>query len=216
MNGRGTKRVLALAALLGVGLGAQAYARELGRSSIREAVFLGKNQTRSAAFLRDYIHTLPVPEKGVHVEQIEISTPFKQVVLKSRSSQGGYNPVAAVDEVERQPPPVAVEVTLKLTPSFPAHTPYTSPVAFGAVEFRDPNFWREFQIEVAQQGKLEPRGVQGRPLYSCTVEGPCWLVGAVVTLEFDPAEVASRATRVVVATPDGQRVETEFDLGKLR
>lgn len=202
-------------AVLAVALGAQGYERELGSRSIREAYFLGTNADRAAKFLQDYARAFPVPERGVQVERIELETPFAQVVARSQHAPDGYNPLTAEADYNHQPAAVVVEVTLELTPSFPAHTAYTIPV-FSSIGFRDPDFWRDFEVHLVQQGEVEPRTVAGRPLYSCDLNGPCWLVGAVVRLEFDPEQVASRPARVVVRTPDGQQVETEFDLEQLR
>ena len=205
-----------LAALLGVALTGQAYERELSPRSLREAFFLGKDTTfRSGDFFKGYVRTFPVPKQGVQVAQIEMGTPFKQIVTRARQAPDGYNPLQAESEYRRQPPRLIVEVTLWLTPTFPAHSPYTIP-AFSPIYFREPSFWQAFQIHLVQGGEVAPRGVKGDPFYSCDGDGNCWLAGAVVRLEFDPDQVASRPTRISVLTPDGQRVEAEFDLGRLR
>jgi hypothetical protein len=207
--------ILVVHCVLCASVAASAYERELKSGAVRDAWFLGRNADRAAEFLKDYSRTLPPPKEGVQVERIEITTPFKAVVDRARRAADGSSPIAAEADYERQPPPVSVEVTLKLTPTFPAHTAYTLP-NFQPVGFRDPGFWQAFEVRVEQRGELTPRATSGQPLYSCDVNGPCWLVGAVIRLEFDPADVASRPTRVVVVTPDEQRVETEFDLGALR
>lgn len=216
MLSRNKLAVALLAATLGAAGAARAYERELRPRSLREAFFLGKDTTfRAPQLLKDYVQTLPVPERGVHVERIEILTPFREMVLRARRAPDGYNPLKAEADYKRRPPPLAVQVTLQLTPSFPAHTPYTIP-AYGLIRFRDPDFWQAFDIHVVQRGDLEPRARHGRPVYNCGLNGSCWLVGAVVTLEFDAAKVAPRPTRILVLTPDGQRVGAEFDLGRLR
>lgn len=208
---------LALLALVaGTGLDALTYERQLTSRQIREAYFLGKDTTfRGEQFLKDYVRTFPVPQRGLHVGRIALATPFKAMVDRARSAPDGYNPLKAEEEYQQAPPPVTVEVTLWLTPSFPAHTPYTVP-ALGPVGFQDPDFWKGVEVRLEQEGEVEPLSRSGRPLYNCDVNGPCWLVGAVVTLSYDPDQVASRPTEVHVLPPDGPAAKAEFDLGRLR
>lgn len=208
--------VTALIALLGGALGAQAYERRLTSRSLRQAYFLGKDTTfRSKKFLQDYVQLLPVPKQGVHVQRIELVTPFKEMVDRARRAPDGYNPVKAEADYRRLPPPFAVKVTLRLSPTYPAHTPYAIPT-FRPISFRDPDFWQAFDIHLVQRGDIAPAAQRGRPLYTCNASGSCWLVGAEVTLEFDPDRVASQPAHIYVLTPDGQQVEAEFDLDRLR
>lgn len=205
------------AALLAGALAAGAYERELTSRSLRDAWFLGKDTTfRSQDFYKDYVKTFPVPKTGVHVERIEVVTPFKEMVDRARRAPDGYNPVQAEADYKKQAPPLQVKVHLELTPTYPAHTPYTRPINVGPIYLRDPDFWREFEFHLEQAGAIEPLGVRGDPIYSSSDYGGSWLLGADVYLAYDPEKVASRPVRVIVLTPDGQRLEAEFDLSKLR
>lgn len=205
-----------LVVLLGAAVVAPAYERALTSRSLRQAYFLGKDTSfRAEKVLKDYVQTLPLPQRGVHVERIELVTPFKEMVDRARRAPDGYNPVQAEADYRRQPPPLVVKVTLRLTPTFPAHTPYTIP-AFQPIIFRDADFWQAFDIHVVQRGDIAPDARRGRPLYSCDFLSGCWLAGAVVTLEFDPERVASRPAHVYVFTPDGQQVKAKFDLARMR
>ncbi|MFQ5664751.1 MAG: hypothetical protein ACE5HL_13090 [Terriglobia bacterium] len=204
-----------LAALLGGALGAPAYERALNPRSLREAYFLGKDTTfRLTDFLKPYVQTFPAPRHGVHVERVELITPFKAMTDRTRRALDAYSPLKAEADYRRQPPPLAVKVTLRLTPTFPAHSPYGLP-GFEPVYFREPDFWRAFDVHLVQRGDVEPQARRGYPLITCS-DVVCTLVGAVLTLEFDPAKVASRPARVLVFTPDGQEVEANFELGRLR
>ena len=223
------RSMVAAALVLGGVLGVQAYERELNPRSLREAWFLGKDTTfRSEQFYKDYSKTFPVPETGVHVERIEIVTPFKEMTDRARRAPDGYNPVQAEADYNKQAPPLVVRVRLELTASYPGHTPINQPIHLGPVFLRDPDFWREFEVRLEQAGEIEPVGVRGEPSYFCPTPDatiaiypppprpPCWLAGADVYLAYDPEKVASRAVRVIVVTPDGQEVQAEFDLSKLR
>jgi hypothetical protein len=221
--------VVALVAALALALAGEAYERELNPRSLRDAWFLGKDTTfRSESFYKDYVKTLPLPKTGVHVARIEIITPFKEMVDRAQRALDGYNPVQAEADYKKAAPPLRVKVRLELTPSYPAHTPITLPIHLGAVYIRDADFWREFEVRLEQAGEVAPVGVRGEPSYFCpepdaTIaiyppppKPPCWLAGADVYLAYDPEKVASRSVRVIVVTPDGQEVQAEFDLSKLR
>jgi hypothetical protein len=213
---RPTQLFVAMMALVLSGLSAQGYERELNSRQLREAYFLGKDTTfKLENFLEGYTQELPVPEEGVHVQRVAVATPFKQMVDRSRSAPQGYSPMKAEDQYREEPPPITVEVTLYLTPAYPAHTPYTIPT-FNPVVFRDPDFWQRFAIRVEQRGEIPQVAYYGRPLYTCDAFGGCSLVGAVVTAAYDPDQVASQPTRIVITGPGGQQEEVEFDLSGLR
>ncbi len=216
---KNVKRRLALTGvvlLLGGAVGVWAYERELRPDLLREGWYLGRSDKRYEEFARGYSKTFPVPKEGIHIERVEVRTPFKEMVDRARRAADGYSPVTAEAEYKEQPPPLVIEVTLKLTPSFPAHTPYTLPIYVGPIYVRDSNFWQDFDVHLVQRGDIEPRARSGRPLYSCDSFGGCWLVGAQVAYEFDVDQVASRPATVVVLSPDGQRLEAEFELDRLK
>ncbi|OFV85232.1 MAG: hypothetical protein A3B65_07940 [Acidobacteria bacterium RIFCSPHIGHO2_02_FULL_67_57] len=215
IRGKVFAAALGAALTLLVALGAGGYERELNSRSLREAWFLGKDTTfRSQSFYKDYVKTFPLPKTGVHVARIEIITPFKEMVDRARNAPDGYNPVQAEADYKKAAPPLQVKVRLMLTPDFPGHTPYTRPIHVGPIYLRDPDFWREFEFRLEQAGEVEPVVVRGEPFYSGGEYS--LLAGADVYLAYDPEKVASRPARVVVKTPDGQEVQAEFDLAKLR
>ncbi len=193
-----------------------AYDRDLRPDQLREGFYLGKNDKRYEEFARDYVKTFPLPKEGVHIERIEVRTPYKEMVDRARRAADGYSPVTAEADYKKEPPLLIVEVTLKLTATFPAHTPYDLPVTYGPVYFRDPNFWQDFDVHLVQHGDIMPKSRTGRALESCDTFGGCTLVGAVVTYVFDPDQVADRPATVVVLSPDGQRLEAEFELDRLK
>jgi len=82
---------------------------------------------------------------------------------------------------------------------------------------RGSNFWREFKFRVFDgDGLRVPTSVQGEPLYLCSGEGGCSLVGSQVHLSF-PAEIFTTDSATVELTgPDGQNVQVAFDLAALR
>lgn len=223
-----SKVAVALGALL-CAAAAGAYERELDPRALRDAWFLGKDTTfRSERFFEDYVQTFSLPKTGAHVQRIEVVTPFKEMVDRARRAPDGYNPVQAEADYKKQAPPFQVKVRLFLTPTYPAHSPVNVPIHFGAVFVREPDFWREFNYRFEQAGDVTPVLLRGEAFYVCpdsaanlpvyrpVGDASCRLEGADVTLVFDTEKIASRPARVIVETPDGQRVEAEFDLAKLR
>lgn len=213
-----TRRVAAGIVLTGLATTlAWAYELPVRDSSLREAYFLGRRRDeKTAAFLSRYVRRLPLPKTGPHVAEIELRTPYAQVVLRARNAPDGYSSQQAARDYRARPQALLLRVLLYLTPTYPAHSPMQG-VPMETVELRPETFWREFSFGLYQEEKeVRPRKVAGRPLYGGNGFGVPGLAGAEVDLEFDAADVASTPARVVVLTPDGQRVEAEFDLERLR
>jgi hypothetical protein len=77
------------------------------------------------------------------------------------------------------------------------------------------DFWRDFSIRLVQGETAAPKKIAGRPI-GWPLYSRSGLIGVVVELEFDAAQVTSAPARIEVLTPDGQKVAAEFDLEKLR
>ncbi len=68
-----------------------AYEQHLSSTAIRDAYFLGQdNNSRTAEFFAQYFHRLPAPETGPHIAEIEVVTPYVQVVKRAREESVGY------------------------------------------------------------------------------------------------------------------------------
>lgn len=72
-----------------------AYDHPLGSSAIRNAYFLGSSNSESVKFLSTYKQTLPAPNTGPYIAEMEVRTPFAQVVVSSREHSVGYSPMSA-------------------------------------------------------------------------------------------------------------------------
>jgi hypothetical protein len=193
---------------------AAAYEHPLGSHSVREAYFLGRrNDDKLAAFLAQYVKRLPVPKSGPHVAEIEIRTPYKQVVLRASQAPDGYSAQQAEQDYRAQSEVIIVRVHISLTPTYPGYLVKNSEGA-QAIQARPLDFWRDFSVRFIQEKEITPKRISGRPLFSA--RGSSGLMGADVELEFDVAQVTSAPVRVEVLTPDGHRADAEFDLGELR
>ncbi len=207
--------IAALLLALVVAQVAGAYDYPLDSTSIREAYFLGQRYDEKAAkFLAQYIQRPPLPKTGPHVAEIEIRTPFEQVVLRSRRHSLGYSAQRAEQDYAARPDRVLVRVQIRLTPSYGALLP--APPGSSGVQVRSPDFWSDFSFRVLQGSAITPKRIHGAPVYGPGFGPSSTLTGAEVLLEFNAAQFRSAPVRIEVITPDHQHVAAEFDLRDLR
>jgi len=188
----------------------------LSSEAIREAYFLGKrNDEQTAAFFVKYVHSLPAPQSGPYVAAIGIDTPFSSIVRHVETTSDEYHAQEAEQEFLGKPATFGLFVQIDFTASFPDPSQY-SPHGTNAVVM--PAFWQDFKIRLKQDHEIKPISVLAGPTYSDV--GPVdqyGFSGAEIDLDYDPAEIdAASPLTVEVLTPDGQDVETTFDLAQLR
>lgn len=194
-----------------------AYEQPLRDHSVREAYFLGRRKDeKTAQFLAQYVKKFPVPKQGPHVAEVELRTPYEQVVLRARNAPDGYSSQQAGQEYRKLGDRVVVRVLIYLTPTYPAHAPIT-PIQVEPVLVRPEDFWRDFDIRLFQKEEISSVNVRGQPFYTNSEFGTGGLAGAEVELEFAADALSStEPARVEILTPDGQRITARFDLEKLR
>lgn len=206
---------VALAALL-VAAPAGAYEFPVRDYSIREAYFLGRGKdARTAQFLSQYVRRFRVPKSGPHIAEIELRTPYQQVVLRARNAPNGYSSQRAREEYRASSDTLIVRVLIYLTPSYPAHSP-VFPVQTQPVQLRPEDFWRDFGFGVYQKDEVQPRSITARPIYTSSDFALPGLIGSEVFLEFQASDFVEGPARVVVVAPTRQREGAQFDLSQLR
>jgi hypothetical protein len=84
---------------------AVAYDHPLGSHAIREAYFIGAGNYVEG--LAGYTKSLLVPKTGPHVAEMEVRTPFAQVVLMS-SEHVGYSAQRAAQDYRKNPDILAI------------------------------------------------------------------------------------------------------------
>jgi hypothetical protein len=203
-----------------------AYQAPLTPPALHEAYVLGqRNDQATASFLNPYLKQ--ITEGGAtRIAEIEILTPFAQVVDLSRSStSGGYTEEQAAREYHERGDMIVVRVLLMLPAAYPKPEPAPNqpPVAPqqpppSNAALRPENFWQNFRFETKQHDKtIATRFIRNKPIYSApTRDTPAVLDGATVWLEYDAKDVASDETVVEVTTPDSKKTTVTFDLKKLR
>src|SRR6266851_2213452 len=187
-------RVAAAVIVLIVAQALAAYEHLLDSHSIREAYFLGRrHDDKTAAFMGQYLKRPPLPKSGPHVAEIELRTPYEQVVLRAAQAPGSYSAQQAEKDYAGQSNLILVRVRINLTPTYPAYV--TNSRSKGLPQERPEDFWRDFKIRVLQGETIAPKKTSGRPLYNSGLSGPRLAAGAVVgaevLLEFGTGQIAS-------------------------
>lgn len=208
--------------------GALAYEAPLTPAALHEAYVLGqRNDQATATFLNPYLKQLTERAETPHIAEIEILTPFAQVVDHSRLFTGGYTEPQAAQDYRQRGDTVVLRIVLLLPAAYPKsdQTPPeagppqapSSPAQDSAL--RPENFWQNFRFALKQHGKVIPtRSIHNKPVYStATSDTPSVLDGATVWLEYDAKDVASdETTTIEVVTPESKTITAVFDLKKLR
>ena len=203
-----------------------AYEVPLTPAALHEAFILGqRNDAATAAFLNPYVKQITENSQEPHIAEIQILTPFAQVVDLSRRFTSGYSEEQAAREYHQRGDTVVIRILLMLPAAYPkpeapaneAPAPAQQPPA-PSTQLQPENFWQNFRFATKQHGKtIGTRFIRNQPIFSTpTKHTPSVLDGATVWLEYDAKDVASEETVVEVTTPDSKTIGATFDLKKLR
>ena len=211
---------------------APAYDAPLTPAALHEAYILGqRNDQATAAFLAPYVNQVTEDVRTPHIAEIEILTPFAQVVDLSRRFTSGYNEQQAAREYQQRGDTIVVRIVLMRPAVFPKTQPVPNSDPNAAPRPAAPqqappsnsalqpeNFWQNFRFDIKQRGKIiKSRSMRNKPIYStATKDTPAVLDGATIWLEYDAKDLAPEETRVEVTTPESKMIDAIFDLKKLR
>ncbi|MDP9338303.1 MAG: hypothetical protein M3P45_05485 [Acidobacteriota bacterium] len=203
-----------------------AYDTHLDARAIHDAYVLGqRNDKATGDFLDAYAARITEPQNGPHIAQIELLTPYAQIVDDSRrQTASGYAEAQAAEDYKLRGHVVKVNIVIMLPAAYPkaaeATDARTPPPATAPEKsaMRPENFWQNFHFHLKQNGKsIASRSISNHPIYStATSNAPAVLDGENVWLEFDVKDVAADLTAVEVVTPEGKTIKAAFDLKKLR
>jgi hypothetical protein len=234
------------AALLAAALPLSAFQSALSDESVREAYFLGqRNNETTSAFFAPYLKTLAPPKSGPYVSEVEVYTPYIQVIETSRLNTVGYSAQQAAREYHSHAVTIFVRVRIDFTSTYGALELYRSgrldqaPKAGSTVP--TPDFGHDFRVGLSQRGGwVEPLSIQLLPASGLSgghvafspYSGPTaarpkgegyyrgggrfCLIGWQVWLEYDARDVVSDDALIEVFTTDGQHITVPFDLQRLR
>lgn len=143
---------------------------------------------------------------------ISLATPFIQV-LEHSAGTANYSAPSAVKQFSGKSLPLLIRVEIDMTATYPA----PSSSSLSALTQPIPDFYGDFDIQLVQGKKIPSESKHVSLAYSDASTNIYGLAGAVVELGYDPEKIdTSEEATVVVRTPDGQDVETTFNLAILR
>jgi hypothetical protein len=205
-----------------IGFEGRAYEVPLSLQSIYEAYVMGqRNDHATSDFVSPYVKQVSATgADGPRQADIQILTPYSQIVDESRRNPPGYSEEQAIKNYHQRGNTVMVSVVLIFTSAYPKQhdnsTAATIPCKVPALQ--PESFWQNFRFVVKQRGKiLTLRSARHEPVYSSQAgnEAPV-LDGAKVLLELEAQDVASETATVEITTPACKLITATFDLKALR
>jgi hypothetical protein len=109
-----------VALLLSFAVQADAYQTPLDGKALHDAYVLGQRNDQSTGdFFAPYVKEMTEGHSDLHVAEIEILTPFAQVVDDSRKNTSGYTEQQATEKYQKRGNTILVSVTLMLPAAYP-------------------------------------------------------------------------------------------------
>src|SRR5260370_2370189 len=100
-------------------LSGAAFDSPLSDSAIREAYFLGlRHDDKTRVTLEQYSRRLPVPQKGAHVAEIGLYTPYAQIVQQTSEKMIASSAQQAAEDFHKQKETIQVRLLILLTPTY--------------------------------------------------------------------------------------------------
>jgi hypothetical protein len=131
-----------------------AFQTPLSDEAIRDAYFLGQrnDQTTASVFAR-YFRALPAPQSGPYIAEVELYTPYVQVLEASRRRSMGYSVQQAQQSYRHHRDKLYVRVRIDFTDTYGTLELYRS--AKGDEEQSGkapiPDFYRDFRLGLSQR-----------------------------------------------------------------
>jgi hypothetical protein len=96
-----------------------AFDTPLSDEAVREAYFLGqRNDQSTLSFFNSYLRSLPRPDTGAFVAEVEVYTPYVQVVETSRRRSLGYSAQQAAKDYHRLNNRIFIRIRIDFTPTY--------------------------------------------------------------------------------------------------
>ena len=191
-----------LAAALLIAQPAFSFQSPLSEESVREAYFLGqRNDQTTLAFFHPYVRTFDRPQTGPVISEVELYTPFVQLVELS-SRRNNYSAQQASLDYRSGTDTLFVRVRIEFTPTYGTAQYLASLYQNSerpAVAPRRADFAQDFRITLVQGGRrIEPLSVDCH-LTNTTSYGH---------FPFDPDGFAAwmRSGQIAAGPSDGDRL----------
>lgn len=195
---------------------AAAYDHPLESSAIRDAYFIGADNQQSSQFLARYVKTLASAQSGAYVSQVEVRTPFAQVVANSHDHSVGYSAQQAEADYNKNAGMVQVRVQIVSGNPFGLSNIVQQPAACQGVNRMNSalDCFHDFHFRFSQSKPLQAQSSYGVPIYA--VGDSSVLIGGDVWFTFRASQVTSAPLHVTVTNASGQKASADFDLSTLR
>ncbi len=153
-----------------------AFDAPLSPEAVRDAYFLGQHNNQSTlSFFSQYVKTLPVPDKGAYISEVEIYTPYTQIVEASRRRSGNYSAQQAEQDYRHGHDKLYIRIRINFTDTYGALELYRSAKGDKQLSGRDeplPDFYRDFRVGLSQRSAdtredqwIEPLHILLQPSY---------------------------------------------------
>jgi len=154
---------------------ASAFDAPLSQEAVRDAYFLGQHNDQSTlSFFSRYVRTLPAPYKGPHIAEVEIYTPYTQIIETSRRRSMGYSAQQAELDYRHGHDKIYIRVRIDFTDTYGLEL-YRSAKGDKRLSGRDeplPDFYRDFRVGLSQRSAqshedqwIEPFHILLQPSY---------------------------------------------------
>jgi hypothetical protein len=165
-----------LAAALLLAPSSFAFDTPLSDEAVREAYFLGqRNDESTLTFFSHYVRGLTVPDKGAYISEVEIYTPYAQIIEHSRRLSGAYSAQQAALDYRHSHDRLFVRVRINFTATYGALELYRSAKGDRELSGREeplPDFYRDFRVGLSQRSPqsredqwIEPLRIILQPSY---------------------------------------------------
>jgi hypothetical protein len=132
-----------------------AFDAPLSPEAVRDAYFLGQHNDQSTlTFFSQYVRTLPAPDKGAYISEVEIYTPYVQIIETSRRRTGSYSAQQAELDYRHGHDKLYVRIRINFTDTYGALELYRSAKGDKQLSGRDeplPDFYRDFRLGLSQR-----------------------------------------------------------------
>ena len=137
----------------------------LSDEAIREAYFLGqRNDESTAGLLVSYLRTLPPPKSGAHISEVEVYTPYSQLVELSRLHSVGYSAQQAVADYRANSHTFLVRIRIDFTSTYGALELYRSGRLLDppkhSSEAEPPDYHRDFRAGLSLKDDQEEHWIE--------------------------------------------------------
>jgi hypothetical protein len=147
---------------------ALAFDTPLSPEAVREAYFLGQhNDENTAAFFTTYFRSLPAPDKGPYIAEVEIYTPYCLVLENSRRRSFNYSAQQAELDYRHHHDKLYVRVRIDFTDTYGNLELYRSAKGDQEQSGSDqplPDFYRDFRVGLSQRSRASREGQWIEPL----------------------------------------------------